>query len=136
MNPRSEVLIVDDDDDMLEVVELILEGAGYSTRTARNGRQALEAVAASMPTLILLDMIMPVMDGWEFAREFRAVYGSRVPIVVVTAAEHARARTRGLEVSDVLSKPFNVDDLLRKVAHFTASPAEPNPPAERAPGSA
>jgi CheY-like chemotaxis protein len=115
---------VDDDDDMLEIVGLVLGSAGYAARVARNGRQALDAVAEAMPALILLDMLMPVMDGWEFVNEFRARYGGDVPIVVVTAAEHARARCSPIEVSEVLTKPFDVHELLRVVArHLEPAPA-------------
>lgn len=113
------VLIVDDDADLLEVTELLLRDAGYQTRTALNGRQALDAVNASMPSLIILDMLMPVMDGWQFAQAFRAQHGCSVPIVVVTAAEHARARSQGLDAVEVLNKPFNAGDLLNAVGrHF------------------
>jgi CheY-like chemotaxis protein len=109
------VLIVDDDMDLLEVTELLLRDAGYETATALNGKQALDAVGSSMPGLIVLDMLMPVMDGWQFAREFRARHGRDVPIVVVTAAEHARARCQGIDAAEVLTKPFNASELLRAV---------------------
>ena len=94
VTPCNDVLVVDDDEDMIEVIELVLHDAGYATRTAMNGQQALDAVARSMPALIVLDMLMPVMNGWQFAREFRARYGPGVPIVVATAAEHVRQPRR------------------------------------------
>ncbi len=114
---HEEVLVVDDDPDMRAVIVLTLEASGYATRVAQNGRQALEAVAARMPDLVLLDMLMPVMDGWQCARELHARYGRAVPIVVITAAEHARARAQEVAADDVLSKPFDIDDLLRVVAN-------------------
>jgi CheY-like chemotaxis protein len=119
--PRD-VLVVDDDPDMVDAMLLVLRGAGYASRSAGNGRQALEAVAARMPALVLLDMLMPVMDGWQCARELRARYGRGVPIVVVTAAEHARARSEEIGADAALSKPFDVDDLLRVVARCVAEP--------------
>jgi CheY-like chemotaxis protein len=122
VNPCNDVLVVDDDADMLEVMELVLHDAGYTTRTALNGLQALEVVAQGMPALILLDMLMPVMNGWQFAREFRARYGNAVPIVVATAAEHVRARSDGLDAADVLPKPFEVADLLRVVGRHVPAP--------------
>lgn len=127
MNWCNDVLIVDDDADMLEVMELVLRDAGYPTRSAMNGRLALDAVANGMPRLILLDMLMPVMNGWQFAREFRARYGDAVPIVVATAAEHVRARSDGLDASDVLPKPFEVADLLRVVARYVPAPPPASP---------
>ena len=127
MTTGGDILIVDDDLDMTEVIELIVSDAGYRTRTAVNGREALEAVAAAMPALILLDMLMPVMNGWQFAREFRVRYGPRVPIVVATAAEHVHSRGGEIAANDVLPKPFDVSDLLRVIGHYL-------PPAEPAPG--
>jgi CheY-like chemotaxis protein len=117
--PPADVLVVDDDRDMREVVQMMLVVSGYEVRCARNGREAVEAVADRRPAVVLLDMLMPVMDGWQCARELRARYGSGVPIVVVTAAEHARARADQIgDVNDVLSKPFEMDDLLRVVARY------------------
>ena len=124
MNSGSDVLIVEDDEDMVEMIVLLLDGAGYPTRVALNGRQALDEVARAMPGLILLDMLMPVMDGSQFTHEFRARYGREVPIVVVTAAEHARARCASLDVSEVLGKPFDIQVLLQIVArHLGRTPA-------------
>jgi len=118
----NDVLIVDDDADMLEVMELVLRDAGYPTRSALNGREALDAITRGMPALILLDMLMPVMNGWQFANEFHARYGKEVPIVVATAAEHVRARTNGVDAADVLPKPFEVADLLRIVGRHVPAP--------------
>jgi CheY-like chemotaxis protein len=115
----ADVLVVDDDPDLREIVQMMLSGSGYQVRCAANGKEAVEAVAKRMPAVVLLDMLMPVMDGWQCARELRARYGHGVPIVVVTAAEHARARADQIEgIDDVLSKPFDMDDLLRVVARF------------------
>ncbi|NUP13536.1 MAG: response regulator [Polyangiaceae bacterium] len=108
------VLVVEDDPDMAEVMLMTLESAGYITHAAANGKLALDAIAAQLPDLILLDMMMPVMDGWECAREVRGRFG-RIPIVVVTAAEHARARAEEIDADDVLSKPFDVQALLEIV---------------------
>lgn len=122
MSRTNDVLIVDDDPDMIEVIELVLHDAGYATRGALNGRQALDAVAAAMPALIVLDMLMPVMDGWQFAREFHARYGPHTPIVVATAAEHVDTRGGEIGAADVLPKPFEVSDLLRVVARHVQTP--------------
>lgn len=111
----GDVLVVDDDPDIVDIVLLVLRDAGYAARSARNGVEGLEAVAARIPGLILLDILMPVMDGPRFARELRARYGRAVPFVVLTAAEHARARAEELGADGVLPKPFDVDELLRVV---------------------
>ena len=75
-----------------------------------------------MPGLILLDMRMPGMNGWEFAREFRARHGRAAGIVVVTAAENARARAAEAEAGGWLWKPWRIDDVLRIVAGHAALP--------------
>ncbi len=116
MATARDVLVVDDDPDMVEAIVLVLGSAGYATRSAENGAQALEAVAVQAPGLILLDMLMPVMDGWRCARELRARHGDAVPIVVVSAAEHVRSRGDDVGAVDVLPKPFEMDALLSVVA--------------------
>ena len=76
-----------------------------------------------MPALIVLDMLMPVMNGWQFAQDFHAQYGHEVPIVVATAAEHVHsARRRTSTPAGVLPKPFEVSDLLRLVARHVPTP--------------
>ena len=101
------------------MVKAVLDSEGYRCRYAANGRQALDEVAAAMPAVILLDMLMPVMNGWDCARALRARYGQGLPIVVMTAAEHAEARRNDVGADDVLSKPFDLHELLRIVAaHF------------------
>jgi CheY-like chemotaxis protein len=118
----GDVLVVDDDPDMRDVITDLLQDAGYEVRCAENGERALAAAAARRPALVLLDMLMPVMDGRRCARELRAAYGRGLPIVVVTAAEHALASTREIEVDDVLRKPFDVHDLLRVVGRHAPPP--------------
>ncbi len=117
------ILVVEDDPDLLGLVEMLLQDTGYRVRTAGHGLQALERVAEEMPGLILLDMRMPVMNGWEFAREFRARHGRACPIVVVTAAENAQLRAREVEADAWLAKPFDLDDVLRMVARFVPQPS-------------
>jgi CheY-like chemotaxis protein len=122
MSAPGDVLVVDDDEDMLEVIETVLQEMGYKTRLATNGRLALDAVAEAMPGLIVLDMLMPVMNGWEFVKEFRSRHGRDVPIIVVTAAEHTRSRVVDLDVTDVLPKPFEINALRKMVARHYPLP--------------
>ena len=109
------ILAVDDDIDLLGMVQLLLEDAGYRVATAADGQEALEKVAAELPDLILLDMKMPGMNGWEFARVFRERYNHLTPIVVLTAAEDARKRAAEVGADGYLGKPFDIDDLVRIV---------------------
>jgi DNA-binding response OmpR family regulator len=114
------VLVIEDDPDLLALLEMILQDAGHAVRTAPEGGAALAHVAEDMPGVILLDMRMPGMNGWDFAREFRARYGHACPIVVVTAAENARARAEEIGAEGWLSKPFELEDVLATVArHLT-----------------
>ena len=123
------ILVVEDDPDLLALVEMILADAGYRVATASEGRAALARVAAEMPALIFLDMRMPGMNGWEFVREFRARHGRAAPIVVVTAAENARARAEEIGADGWLAKPFDLDDVVSVVQRFLgpghAAPASP-----------
>ncbi len=117
------LLVIDDDLDLLEVVTMILEGARYEVTAVSNGREALDAVASHMPDLILLDMKMPVMNGWEFAKELRGAFAHPAPIIVFTAAEDARKRAEEIGAEGWVSKPFEVDQLLAVVQrHLDASP--------------
>jgi CheY-like chemotaxis protein len=117
-----EVLVVEDEADLVALLEMVLADAGYGVRTAREGGEGLARVAEAMPGLILLDMRMPGMNGWEFARAFRARHGRAAPIVVVTAAENARARAAEVEAEGWLAKPFEIDELLRVVARYAGEP--------------
>jgi DNA-binding response OmpR family regulator len=123
------VLVVEDDLDLVTLLELVLQDAGHPVRTASDGRAALSSVAEEMPGVILLDMRMPVMNGWEFAREFRARYGRACPIVVVTAAENARARAEEIGADGWLSKPFDLQDVLDTVARHLDRRDLGDPPA-------
>jgi DNA-binding response OmpR family regulator len=116
------LLIVEDDPDLLGLMSLVLTDAGFSVRTAANGAAALLAIAERMPDLILLDMKMPVMNGWEFAATFRDRYDHAAPIVVVTAAEDAAARAREIKADDWLGKPFNLEDLEAVVSRYLGGP--------------
>ena len=114
----GQVLVVEDDPHMRQLVEEILSDEGYQVRTAQDGQAALEEVARELPGVILLDMRMPRMNGWEFAREFRERYGRRAPIVVLTAASDAGQRAAEIEAEGFLGKPFDLDDLIRVVERF------------------
>ncbi len=116
------VLVVEDDGDLSALLEIVLGEAGYPVRTAPEGAAALARVAEDMPGLILLDMRMPGMNGWEFAREFRARYGRAAPIVVVTAAENARARAEEIGAEGWLEKPFDIDDVGKVLRRFLSDP--------------
>lgn len=117
------VLVIDDDPDLLALVASVLEDEGYEVRTAPDGREALVSVESAMPDVILLDLKMPVMSGPEFAQAFRARYDSRVPIVVLTAADDARKRAAEIHADGLISKPFDLDELIDTVRRHTSPPS-------------
>jgi DNA-binding response OmpR family regulator len=92
----------------------ILEFEGYSVVQAGNGAEGLALMEQVQPSLILLDMRMPVLDGWGFARRLRE-RGSGPPIVVMTAAQDARRWAQEIGAAGYVAKPFEVDDLLATV---------------------
>ena len=104
-------LVVDDDHDIAEMVRLALTDEGYEVTLASNGSEALDASVGGPFDVILLDMRMPVMDGWSFAEEYRNRPGRRVPVIVVTAARDAAARAAEIDADDYLAKPFSLDEL-------------------------
>lgn len=119
------VLVVDDDLDLRGALELILEEEGYRVRTAANGLEALASVAEEVPTVIILDMRMPLMDGWQFAREFRSRHGWPCPVVVCTAAEDARRRALEIEAEGFLEKPFEIDDVIEAIEEALEASSSP-----------
>ena len=114
---ENTVLVVDDDTSILDTVSSILSGEGYDVVSASTGQEALAAVARKQPLLILLDMRMPVIDGWAVARALRE-QGISVPIVVMTAAESAKRWADEVGAEGYLAKPFGLDELLTTVERF------------------
>ncbi|MHB0868250.1 MAG: response regulator [Chloroflexota bacterium] len=119
MESRSKsILVVDDDRDLLTLVAFVLESEGYQVETSSDGQQGLEAVSRGMPGLILLDMKMPVMDGWAFAREYHSRHNPGAPIVVLTAADDAKRRAEEIGAAGWIGKPFDLDALVAVVGRY------------------
>lgn len=119
------VLIVDDDVSILETVASILRGEGYQVAAVESGEHALARARTWHPTLILLDMRMPGVDGWAVARSLRES-GSRVPVVVMSAAESAEAWASEIAAEGHLAKPFGIDDLIETVERYANRGGRPN----------
>ena len=115
------VLVVDDGSSIRDLVREALDFQECRVATASNGCEALERIAACRPGLVLLDMRMPVLDGWGVARELRE-RGITVPLVVMTAAENARQWCAEVGGAACLAKPFDLDDLIATVTRFVACP--------------
>jgi two-component system, chemotaxis family, chemotaxis protein CheY len=117
MTRAARVLVVEDDDGIRDLVDLVLSSAGYEVLTASDGAAALQVIGTVHPDLVLLDMRMPVMDGWEFARRYRARPEPHAPIVVLTAARDAAQRAAEIDANGYLGKPFDMTELLAMVSH-------------------
>jgi CheY-like chemotaxis protein len=106
----ARVLVVDDDRDIRELLVELLGGEGYLVSSAADGQQALVEAHARHPDVILLDLMMPVMDGWQFrAAQLEDPDLAEVPVVVISAFDHE------LDAAAVLQKPFLVEELLETV---------------------
>jgi CheY-like chemotaxis protein len=120
-----QILVVEDDDAIRGLVSDVLRDDGYQVREACNGFEALEQLHEQRPDLIVLDLMMPVMDGWAFVEECRREPGCDDVPIVVTSASHDLPRTadrlRSLGVRTCLAKPFDVDGLLALVERYTLS---------------
>lgn len=112
-------MVVDDDQDIREILSEILGDAGYLVVTASNGAKAFEMLKTVTPSLILLDLNMPVMDGFEFRRAQRAdPVAGLVPTVVISAVHQMKERIADLAVDDALEKPLNLKQLLAVLARY------------------
>jgi CheY-like chemotaxis protein len=116
---RRPILVVEDDEDILHSIGFFLADEGYPVALAVNGKEALERAEERSPCLILLDMNMPVMDGWAFASAYRARPGPHTPIIVLTAAHDSQSRAAEIAADDVISKPFDLDQMLELVRRYT-----------------
>lgn len=114
-NEQSVILIVDDDPSIREIVGRVLEGEGYAIETATDGLRGLEQFYKVLPDLIILDVKMPEMDGWETLRRVREI--SNCPVIMLTAFGSTNDIIQGLEAGadDYLVKPFGVQELIARV---------------------
>ncbi len=119
------ILVADDDPEMVSIIDEALTYKGYRVVTAKNGKEALERVERDAPQLVLLDMKMPVMDGWAFTKALREQHGRTIPIVVITAMEDSQLRADELGAEGELGKPFNMQQLFEVVEDMLAASALP-----------
>ena len=110
------ILLLEDETIMRETLRDYLMSEGYHVITASNGKAALDILdKVEMPKLILLDMQMPVMDGWEFAVNLRERFTNPAPLIIMTAAVDADKRARDINAVDFIEKPLSLDELLIKI---------------------
>ncbi len=112
---KGKLLIIDDDNKLVEAIELYLNRAGYDIVTAADGLQGMQQMYSQRPDLIILDVMMPTMDGWETCRRIREI--SDVPVIMLTARGQETDRVMGLKLGadDYVAKPFSLKELEARV---------------------
>ncbi len=124
MSTGKRVVCIEDEPEMIDLVKLILSRKGYQVVGAMGGREGLEAIAREKPDLVLLDLMMPDMDGWEVYQKMKANDGTKtIPVIVVTAKAQSIDKVLGLhiaKVDDYITKPFGPQDLLESVEKVLA----------------
>jgi two-component system, OmpR family, response regulator ResD len=113
--PKGDILIVDDEPGIVRLISMYLEREGFQTSSASTGARALEMVAAKPPALVVLDIMLPDIDGWDVCRELRRT--SEIPIIMLTAREGDEDKIVGLEIGadDYVTKPFVPRELVARV---------------------
>ena len=122
---KKTILVVDDDAEIRDLAELVLEKGGYSVKTASNGKQALQEARAYPPDLILLDVNMPEMDGWEVLRFLKSDATARhLPVVMFTVKMEFRDKVHALQdgALDYITKPFAYDELIGRLDRIFSNP--------------
>ncbi|MEW6608528.1 MAG: response regulator [bacterium] len=112
----AKILIVDDDRYIIDVVKVALEIQGYEIIDAFDGEEALAKTIHEFPDLILLDLLMPKMDGWEVYEQLKGeTETAHIPIIIISALSEETSMPERMEVEDYIAKPFEMNDLLNRV---------------------
>ncbi len=122
---KLKVLVADDEPALRKLLKTNMELEGYDTLEASNGKEVLDAVRRENPDIILLDIMMPVMDGWEVLTELAAnpEYSSKVILVSAKASDDAQLQGWELGADEYITKPFDLDALLERVREVAARTA-------------
>ena len=126
MEKQPHILVVDDDPDILDGIITILETQDYDLATARDGKQCMAMIKEKLPDLLILDLLMPRMDGWGVIREMRSEPRfNNVPIMILTTVIEDASRRRyeletnmAMDVQDYVQKPVRPDELIRRVENL------------------
>jgi len=129
---NAPILVVEDVPDTLQLIEVTLKFKGYRVITARNGREALAALATERPALILTDILMPGMDGFSFVNRLRLQPETRdIPVVFLSAtyvAPEDKDFANAIGASRFLEKPINLEEMLKTIADLLKEKTQPRPP--------
>jgi two-component system, OmpR family, response regulator VicR len=130
----NKIMVVDDEPDVVDLVKLVLESDGFSVVTAYSGKEALEKIDREMPDLVLLDIMMPQMDGWEVYSRIRANPNTKdIPVAMLTAKSQSIDKMIGLhvvKVDDYITKPFGRSELLERVKRILREKGKLQTPAK------
>ncbi len=121
---RKRILLVDDEEDIVNLVRMILEDAGYHVSSVTDGREALKKVQSESFDLILLDIMMPILSGWEILNQLRQDAKTKeMPVALLTARASPQDdnQPHPTDYCDYITKPFEPEDLLRRVKHILSS---------------
>jgi len=125
------IVYIEDDPEMIDLVSLILSRRGFQVKGAHGGRQGLEIVPEIMPELILLDLMMPDMDGWDVYHQLKANEATRsIPVIIITAKAQPIDKVLGLKIAkvdDYISKPFRPQELLESIDKIFSLKSQPQP---------
>jgi len=122
---RKQILIVEDDETISSVLRMRLKSSGYDLFQARNGEEALALLENELPDLILLDLMMPTMGGWETCRRIRQNERTKkIPIFIVSAlrSENDKQQAKLYGANEIFVKPVDLDSLLKKIRSYLGSP--------------
>lgn len=121
MSQKAKVLIVDDELFNLDYLEQALEDSNYQITTATNGQEALDKIQSGQPDLVLLDLAMPIMDGFAVLERVKADSILRdIPVIIISADHDSKSIVRGIKqgADDYLTKPVNAELLVKKVKEY------------------
>ncbi|HWQ03870.1 MAG TPA: response regulator [Longilinea sp.] len=115
------IVYIEDDPEMIDLVSLIVTKRGFKVIGAQGGRQGLDMVKSEKPTLVLLDLMMPDLDGWDVYQQLKSEEDTRdIPVIIITAKAQSIDRVLGLhiaKVDDYITKPFRPQDLIDSIEH-------------------
>ena len=121
---KPRILVVEDDADLRRILRLQLTASGFEVAEAENGLEGFAAVQEQRPDCVILDLMMPVLDGFGFLKRARSIIGLReVPILILTASQDERNRVRGFQyqADAYMGKPYDLDELTAEVTRLVAA---------------
>ena len=118
---RPRVLVIDDDDDICEVLREALTDEGYAVATVPHGAAALELVKHHQPAVIILDLRMPIMDGWSFAEQYRRTAKPAASLILLSALKDIEESAKRIGAAAWVQKPFELDHVVSTIEHCIAA---------------